>query len=804
MQPGDELQLLPNEYCFVLRLDTPERAAQPKRSREELSTDTALHEPSSTCAPKRPAGAAKGLGTDDARGHARAESAPPNPQHQPFLARTQPSRSPNGGQHCAGAFFSGVALCVVRGGALTPARKACVEQVLRRQGGRVVEAVAAATHVLLDARRSPLDVRELAAVLAERPRDAWPAVHTEDWVSRCSQRRERADDMNVHPLMPLPGGDDGGDGSDGGDGGDGGDGTGGTVGGDVADQQDGHAGRLAQLEDGREEELRVQTDDEAGAAASQAPRCATDDQSVHVKERHVAKAGANTGGDEGALQCPEDGISGHECDEQVRGAALADRRQCRHAVSALQSLPMARLTQSVAPAATTERAAEGAATDCGAACMHSAPATPSSPAPCGSSDSSPFSCGSSRGELKRGSVVAGGDGSSEDDAEGDAAPGLALVAAAKQQTLKEALLEVFEQLLRMYKADRVAGQSSRDYHYMQVLSSLRLLPDEFDADDIRALRKLHGVGKATVSKALEVFRTGTLRRAETMAGSARMVALRELTSVYGVGAVRAQQLLSLGISSVAALRERPELQSDATAAYLSHFEELQTAVPRKEIEACAARVARVATRLDARFCVRACGSFRRGEPSSKDVDLLVWIRGQRADDEHAHVLGMLLPALHADGLLVHDLNRSRLGVFEETAYNGICTLGEGSAHRRIDIKVCSEEELPTGLLHFTGSGVFNRFLSRCAIAKGFHLGCHCLYPAARDGRRLGPNVSLATEEDVFVTLGLRYVPPEQRRGKFDLLDNNGIPFFTQGCEGNSLGNTPPKLQLQSPQKLLHM
>ena len=56
---------------------------------------------------------------------------------------------------------------------------------------------------------------------------------------------------------------------------------------------------------------------------------------------------------------------------------------------------------------------------------------------------------------------------------------------------------------------------------------------------LRALGPLHGVGKETMEKLHELYRTGRLARYEKLANDPMMVALRDLKRVWGVGKVRA-------------------------------------------------------------------------------------------------------------------------------------------------------------------------------------------------------------------------------------------------------------------------
>jgi len=87
-------------------------------------------------------------------------------------------------------------------------------------------------------------------------------------------------------------------------------------------------------------------------------------------------------------------------------------------------------------------------------------------------------------------------------------------------------------------------------------------------------------------------------------------------------------------------------------------------------------------------------------------------------------------------------------------------------------------------------------MSRFANQKNLHFGPHGMYPMAPKGpatvtrefggtksrRTSGPPpgtriIQAETEADVFAALGLRYVPPELRRDKNDVVLLDGTPAF---------------------------
>ncbi|GAB5036505.1 helix-hairpin-helix motif family protein [Nannochloropsis oceanica] len=92
------------------------------------------------------------------------------------------------------------------------------------------------------------------------------------------------------------------------------------------------------------------------------------------------------------------------------------------------------------------------------------------------------------------------------------------------------------------------------------------------------------------------------------------------------------------------------------------------------------------------------------------------------------------------GCMVHDFSES---------YFGICCLGQGYPHRRLDLKTYPREQYPFAVLYFTGSDYFNRSMRCWAIN---HKGV----------RDVGDRVICHDERGIFKALGLAYKHPWER------------------------------------------
>lgn len=162
-----------------------------------------------------------------------------------------------------------------------------------------------------------------------------------------------------------------------------------------------------------------------------------------------------------------------------------------------------------------------------------------------------------------------------------------------------------------------------------------------------------------------------------------------------------------------------------------------------------------------------CGSYRRGEPDSSDIDVLIC---PPEGTEEIHILPKLIEELHDVCFLTDDLTHPKPEHSNDRAsYMGICKLPEeGSLHRRIDIKTYPRSMRPFALLYFTGPNHFNRSMRHYADKKGFTLSDQSLHRAVHDGSHhdekhsVGKPIPCTTERDIFEVLGLPYYEPNDR------------------------------------------
>lgn len=289
--------------------------------------------------------------------------------------------------------------------------------------------------------------------------------------------------------------------------------------------------------------------------------------------------------------------------------------------------------------------------------------------------------------------------------------------------------------------------------YNKVLSGIHSLATVHRMEDLEGIIPANKHSEIR-KKVAEVLTTGSLASAEALKADPTNDILELFQGIYGVGPVRAKELVELGINSLEDLRKYPELLNAKQTIGLQYYEPLRERIPRTEM---VAHESLLLGCLPAGLTGSLAGSYRRQKESSGDIDLL--LRGGNASH-----LNRLVIHLTTTGYILETLAHG------DKKFMGICRL-EGSIPRRIDILLTSSEEYPYALLTFTGSDKFNVLVRAHANTLGYSLNEHRLSlteEGAAAGKAL-PASPLLTEEAILAFLGLAYIKPEDRTETVSLI-----------------------------------
>jgi DNA polymerase (family 10) len=140
--------------------------------------------------------------------------------------------------------------------------------------------------------------------------------------------------------------------------------------------------------------------------------------------------------------------------------------------------------------------------------------------------------------------------------------------------------------------------------------------------------------------------------------------------------------------------------------------------------------------------VEVAGSLRRQADSVKDLDVIA-----TASDPAALIAALReLP-------IVESVESSGDAGARGTLHSGL----------KIDLKVVAPDQFGNVLQHFTGSKAHNVALRESAVRRGLHVSEYGILDDST-----GETIRCATEEEVYATLGLDWIPPELREGRGEL------------------------------------
>ena len=302
---------------------------------------------------------------------------------------------------------------------------------------------------------------------------------------------------------------------------------------------------------------------------------------------------------------------------------------------------------------------------------------------------------------------------------------------------KEIILEALETLRKKEIAEHEPFKARA---YKQAIQELSTLSSIRSMEDVRGLK---GIGTKIHAKLEEIFATGELKAAER----AKEVVTKSdsLLHCYGIGPAKLKELQSHGITTIAQLREAvkkdPTLLSPVQQIGLTYYEPLLERIPRAEMEDHSTLLHSVTSSLHIGMDI--VGSYRRGAPTSGDIDCL--LKGTDSS-----ILDTVVEQLDKKKYLVEVLAHGKKKVM------AIIKL-KHHPERRLDLLLTPPEEYPFALTYFTGSDRFNIAMRKQAQSLGFTLNEHAL--TTTKGTRVE---GIHSEKDLFKVLKIEWKNPEDR------------------------------------------
>lgn len=300
----------------------------------------------------------------------------------------------------------------------------------------------------------------------------------------------------------------------------------------------------------------------------------------------------------------------------------------------------------------------------------------------------------------------------------------------------------------------------RSLGYQRAIARLKTLDYEIlNMNDIRRLSSEPNIGSRMVTKIAEIVTTGHFRQADAVMTDKSYTAMQTLCGVWGIGPVRAMQLVHVGVRDIEGLRHAVKTNQvvldRCQLIGLNRYEDLLKKLPRVVVTELDMYVKRVVKTIDIHVDATIAGSFLRGKESCGDVDILIHGDGTRVKK----AMPLIKERMRRDGVLTDDLvegNGKYFGVFKLP----------GRQYGRIDLFAVPNEQFPYALLTYTGSAVFNRSMRAKAKTLGYslsHKGMQRVIRSSSNGKtRLEASIPVQSEREIFDMLDIPYVEPCKR------------------------------------------
>jgi DNA polymerase beta len=324
---------------------------------------------------------------------------------------------------------------------------------------------------------------------------------------------------------------------------------------------------------------------------------------------------------------------------------------------------------------------------------------------------------------------------------------------------KYKIIEEFEKLCEFYKKD-----SSKRFQLKAIHESLSIIKQYaplhlYSGEEFAKLMKeknIKGIGKGTIDRINEILQTHSLKELNVENEKNEIMSL--FKTITGVGDKRAEEWYQAGYQTISdisqAISEKKLSSTHHIDLGLKYYEDLKERIPRDEIDKMKKKIKKIVKNIHKDIIFEICGSYRRGEETSGDMDLLFTNPHNHSNSSY---LKEIVEKLTEEKILIDHLTEKG-----DKKYMGFCKFKQSSKYkvRRIDIRYFPYDEYWAGILYFTGNKEFNISLRNRALEKGYSLNEYGLKHVKTNEKK-----KIESENHIFEILEIPYKSPLERRMK---------------------------------------
>ena len=224
--------------------------------------------------------------------------------------------------------------------------------------------------------------------------------------------------------------------------------------------------------------------------------------------------------------------------------------------------------------------------------------------------------------------------------------------------------------------------------------------------------------------------------------------------ITGVGEVRAKKWLEEGIKNIDELKEAINNKKIKSTHHIDigikYYEDFKQLIPREEIDIIKKIIDKVLKKIDKAYIFEICGSYRRGNSHSGDIDVLI-THSIKYEDDSNHLINIV------SALKKKNLIKDELTVNGNTIFMGVCKIKESPFYRRIDIRFVKYNCYYSSLLYFTGNKNFNIAMRKKALSLNMSINEYGIIDNNNNSV-----LSVYSEKELFDKINMEYVMPINR------------------------------------------
>ena len=261
-----------------------------------------------------------------------------------------------------------------------------------------------------------------------------------------------------------------------------------------------------------------------------------------------------------------------------------------------------------------------------------------------------------------------------------------------------------------------------------------------------------------IDEILDPHFSGTLKELENQ--DLKEDSYNELMSIYGVGNSRAKKWIEENN-----VRNIEDLKKEVSKGNikitknietgLKYFDDLNQRIPREEIDVVKEIVQKELKKINPQLLFEICGSYRRKNDSSGDIDILISHPKYIDENKEYNFLNEILKNLRKLDLIVDDLTKNG-----NKKFMGICKVKPYNIARHIDILFVDYNSYYSSILYFTGSKNFNVYLRQKLLQKNMSLNEYCLKDLENNNI-----IYLTSEKEIFKIAEIKYLEPHERNAE---------------------------------------